>query len=451
MTTLKVGRTRPAKPGSICTIDGAVRSPVYWKIAALDIPWSCRFALVVEATIARRRSAGSATSVASDARIAATALPPPSSPCARRERRGAATPSRRSWRRSPPTWPIRPSACARSSPPPRARSGSSRGCRGRRSSSTPGSSPRRRWCRCCPASPGACVPPSTWSSRTCPGRKSRSTSAARAWRRRIRCPSRCTVRRSTSRARATPAASASVSPAAATTCLISSDSPCTVKRPWASWSERSRRIPAGVVRMAQLVVDTVHGRVRGEMRGGAAAWKGIPYAAPPVRGLRFRPPRPPTPWTGERNATHFAPVAPQSRDPVGAMLSGVPAKVAMDEDCLALNVFSPAGAGSKRPVVVFLHGGAFIMGSGSTPLYDGASFAARHDLVVVTINYRLGLLGLLYLGDLCGAEYAEGNCALLDQIAALGWVQGNIASFGGDPDSVTVMGQSAGAISLGTL
>jgi len=204
--------------------------------------------------------------------------------------------------------------------------------------------------------------------------------------------------------------------------------------------------------MTDLVVQTTHGKVRGELRGDVAHWKGIPYAAPPLGALRFRPPRPAVPWSGERDATKFAPVAAQSRDPRVALLSGVTEKVVSDEDCLFLNVFAPAApapGGGKRPVMVWIHGGAFVMGSGSTPLYYGAPFA-QQGIVVVTVNYRLGLPGLLYLGDLA-PDRPEGNYALLDQIAALGWVRDNIAAFGGDPGMVTVMGESAGAISVAAL
>jgi para-nitrobenzyl esterase len=203
--------------------------------------------------------------------------------------------------------------------------------------------------------------------------------------------------------------------------------------------------------VTDLVVETSCGAVRGLRKDGVAQWRGIPYAEPPLGPLRFLPPRPPRPWTGERDATRFGPVAMQSRRYGTAALSGVTDKTAMSEDCLVLNVFSPATGDARRPVVVWIHGGAFIMGSGSQPLYNGGSFAARHDLVVVTINYRLGLLGLLYLGDLAEGAYARGNAALLDQVAALRWVQENIAAFGGDPARVTVMGESAGAISIGGL
>ncbi|MEO7734930.1 MAG: carboxylesterase/lipase family protein [Kofleriaceae bacterium] len=197
------------------------------------------------------------------------------------------------------------------------------------------------------------------------------------------------------------------------------------------------------------MIETTRGAVRGAVHGEVASWKGIPYAAPPVGALRFRPPVPPARWTGERDATRFGPVAAQSRDPRIAIMSGVTDKVESGEDALYLNVFAPAEARDKQPVAVWIHGGAFIMGSGSTPLYHGETFA-RQGIVVVTLNYRLGLPGFLYLGDLA-PDRAEGNYALLDQIAALGWVRDNIAAFGGDPDNVTVMGESAGAIAIANL
>ncbi len=202
--------------------------------------------------------------------------------------------------------------------------------------------------------------------------------------------------------------------------------------------------------MSDLVVSTAHGKVRGLRKDGVAQWRGIPYAEPPLGALRFLPPRPPAPWTGERDATRFGAVAEQSRNPANSMISGVGDQT-VSEDCLVLNVFSPAADGARRPVVVWIHGGAFIMGSSSQPLYDARSFVTRHDLVVVSINYRLGLFGLLYLGELAGERYRHGNVALLDQIAALRWVRENIAAFGGDPARVTVMGESAGAIAVASL
>jgi para-nitrobenzyl esterase len=206
-----------------------------------------------------------------------------------------------------------------------------------------------------------------------------------------------------------------------------------------------------VTATSDLVVETACGKVRGLRKDGIAQWRGIPYAEPPLGPLRFLPPRPPVPWSGERDATRFGAAAAQSRDPATAMMSGIGERFATSEDCLVLNVYAPAADGARRPVVVWIHGGAFLMGSGSQPLYNGSSFAARHDLVVVTLNYRLGLFGLLYLGDLAGEPYRHGNVALLDQLAALRWVRDHIAAFGGDPARVTVMGESAGAISIGHL
>lgn len=194
-----------------------------------------------------------------------------------------------------------------------------------------------------------------------------------------------------------------------------------------------------------MIVETTHGRVRGQERRGVATWRGIPYASAP----RFMPPGEVTTWAGVRDALVFGPFATQGRDARSMMMSGVTERTEMGEDCLVLNVYAPTDfAERKRPVVVWIHGGAFIMGAGSQPLYDGTSFAANHDVVVVTINYRLGLLGLMYMGDLLGELYEQGNVALLDQLAALRWVQQNIAAFGGDPAAVTVMGESAGAISI---
>jgi para-nitrobenzyl esterase len=203
--------------------------------------------------------------------------------------------------------------------------------------------------------------------------------------------------------------------------------------------------------MSELVVSTASGKVRGLRKHGIAQWRGIPYAEPPRGALRFLPPRPPVPWSGERDATRFGAIAPQSLDPGTTVLSGFGADTPMSEDCLVLNVYSPAADDARRPVVVWIHGGAFVMGSGSQPLYNGTSFAAHHDVVVVTINYRLGLLGLLYLGDVAGEAYRHGDVGLLDQVAALRWVRENIAGFGGDPARITVMGESAGAISIGNL
>jgi para-nitrobenzyl esterase len=195
------------------------------------------------------------------------------------------------------------------------------------------------------------------------------------------------------------------------------------------------------------------GRLEGARKRAGLVFRGVPYAAPPVGPLRFRAPQPVAAWTDVRPATHFAPSAPQAgamnwlvRQVVGA------ATGRQSEDCLSLNVWTPALDGRRRAVLVFVHGGAFVLGSGSTPLYSGARLSERGDVVVVTLNYRLGALGSLALRDvLPDGSDSDTNLGLRDQLAALAWVQGNIEAFGGDPESVTVFGESAGAMSLGAL
>lgn len=200
------------------------------------------------------------------------------------------------------------------------------------------------------------------------------------------------------------------------------------------------------------VVRTTAGLVRGADGGveGIAAFRGIPYAAPPVGPLRLRPPQPPRPWDGERQATAPGPVAPQRQGPLERTFGGYGE---IDEDCLSVNVWTPGpDPAARRPVLVWIHGGSFTTGAGAIPWYDGSRLAARGDVVVVTLNYRLGALGFLHLGDLGGEAWAgSGNTGLLDQVAALGWVRDNVAAFGGDPERVTVFGESAGAMSITTL
>jgi para-nitrobenzyl esterase len=199
-------------------------------------------------------------------------------------------------------------------------------------------------------------------------------------------------------------------------------------------------------------VQTAHGPVSGVQKGAVCVYRGIPYARPPVGDLRFRPPKPPEPWIEVRDASAFGPIAMQSPSPLESMFGGK--RPATSEDCLSVNVWTPGPGDGRadRPVMVWIHGGAFVTGSGSTPWYDGMSFAERHDCVVVTLNYRLGAFGFLHLADLGGEAYASsGNVGLLDQAAALAWVRDNIAAFGGDPSNVTVFGESAGAMSIGTL
>ncbi len=197
------------------------------------------------------------------------------------------------------------------------------------------------------------------------------------------------------------------------------------------------------------VVETTSGKVQGARRRGVFAFRGVPYAAPPLGALRFAAPRPPTPWRGVRDATQPAPAAPQHRAPIMRML--VLSGAGLSEDCLTLNIWTPAPDNGKRPVLVWIHGGAFVFGSGGFALYNGAHLARAGDVVVVTINYRLGALGFLQPDKAAAEAGFVGNCGLRDQVAALKWVQSNIASFGGDPGRVTIFGESAGAMSVATL
>ena len=196
--------------------------------------------------------------------------------------------------------------------------------------------------------------------------------------------------------------------------------------------------------MAQYpVVRLRDGVVRGRVDAGVAAFLGIPYAAPPFGANRMLPPQPVPGWAGERDASAFGPTAPKGDYPP-QYVPLFPEVVIPGEDCLNLNVWTPDAAAGGLPVLVWIHGGSFMNGSGSVGAYDGAAFA-RDGVVCVTINYRLAAEGFLFLGD------GIANLGLLDQLAALRWVQENIASFGGDPGRVTVAGESAGAMSVTTL
>src|ERR1700712_4103256 len=195
-------------------------------------------------------------------------------------------------------------------------------------------------------------------------------------------------------------------------------------------------------------VDTTYGRLRGAARAEHLGFLGVPYAEPPVGELRFMPPLSPSPWSGVRDALKFGCVAPQ--DP----LSVFPFRAAApeSEDCLYLNVYTPAADNARRPVLFWIHGGGFNHGAGSQPSYDGGPLAERGNVVVVTINYRLGALGYLYLGKHGGDAWgAATNAGQLDQIAALQWVRDNIAAFGGDPTQVTIFGESAGGVAVCSL
>jgi para-nitrobenzyl esterase len=191
--------------------------------------------------------------------------------------------------------------------------------------------------------------------------------------------------------------------------------------------------------------------VRGAHEDGLAVFKGVPYAAAPVGDLRWRPAQPHPGWTDVLDATAYGPSAPQpvaGRNPVLGGHGSPP----FDEDCLALNIWTPAADSATRPVLIWIHGGGFVTGSGTLPFYAGDTFARDGDLVVVTINYRLGPLGLLYFGaGHGGSETEPGNFWLTDQIAALQWIRDNIAAFGGDPGNITIAGHSAGGFSTAAL
>ena len=191
------------------------------------------------------------------------------------------------------------------------------------------------------------------------------------------------------------------------------------------------------------VVRTVYGTVRGQVSDGVASFKGIPYAAPPFGPRRMRPPVRPGAWEGVRDVTAYGPTVPKPPypRPYDELL---PEPVIAGDDCLNLNVWTPDPGRVGLPVMVWVHGGAFVNGSGAVAQYAGDCFA-RDGVVCVTINYRLGCEGFLFLDDI------SPNRGLLDQIAALEWVQENIAAFGGDPGNVTIFGESAGAMSVTTL
>lgn len=199
----------------------------------------------------------------------------------------------------------------------------------------------------------------------------------------------------------------------------------------------------------KAIIETAAGRVQGYHTGRCLFFGGIPYAASPAGAGRFRPPRSPEPWTGVRAAVYPGPVVPQNLTRLDPFLGPDPQM--QSEDSLSLNVWTPAADGAKRPVYVWIHGGAYVSGSGSFPLYDCANLSANGDIVCVSINYRLGERGYLYLGHLDPDYESSGNSAVLDQIAALEWVRDNIDRFGGDPARVTVGGQSAGAGSITAL
>ncbi len=198
---------------------------------------------------------------------------------------------------------------------------------------------------------------------------------------------------------------------------------------------------------AAPTATTAQGNLKGAWEDGVAVFRAVPYAAPPVGRLRFAPPQPPAAWAGVRDAGKNGPCPPQFPSRLERIMGAV--SYTQDEDSLTLNVYTPAADGKTRPVMVYFHGGAWMTGSGSWPIYNGAPMAKEGDTVIVAINYRLGVLGYLYVPELEGS--GGGNFGLLDHVQALRWVQENIKAFGGDPANVTVFGQSAGGGSIAAL
>jgi len=200
------------------------------------------------------------------------------------------------------------------------------------------------------------------------------------------------------------------------------------------------------------IAKTTSGPVRGSVRDRITAFQGIPYGATTAGEARFRAPHKPRPWSSVRDCVEYGPRSPQGPSGLIPEVAAVDRREPAGEDCLRLNVWTPALGSGRRPVMVWLHGGGYSQASGSFIIYDGANLAHRRDVVVVTLNHRLNLFGYLYLGDIGGEQYADsGNAGMLDIVQALEWVRDNIAAFGGDPGNVTIFGQSGGGGKVCTL
>lgn len=201
------------------------------------------------------------------------------------------------------------------------------------------------------------------------------------------------------------------------------------------------------------IVETTCGKIRGALDGKVNSFKGVPYGAPTGGKLRFLPPVKPEPWTGVKDALQYGHRCPQPPENLVPEWGAMNVEMPIGADCLVLNIWTTGlKDGHKRPVMVFLHGGGYTGGHGNFTCYDGTNLAAKHDVVLITLNHRLNIFGFLYLADIAGEQFAHAsNAGMLDIVAALEWVRDNIANFGGDPGNVTIFGQSGGGGKVSTL
>jgi para-nitrobenzyl esterase len=203
--------------------------------------------------------------------------------------------------------------------------------------------------------------------------------------------------------------------------------------------------PAPAAAAQGPVVETQYGKLVGVQQDGCVVFRSVPYGAPTGGSNRFRPPQKPAAWRGVRPAAAFGSISPQPLFSVIPEENDSEAHEPQGEDCLALHVWTPQVGPGRRPVMVWFHGGGYTVGGGSAPWYHGHRLAARHDVVVVSVNHRLNLFGFLYLAELDPSFQDAGNVGMQDCVAALQWVRDNISAFGGDPHNVTIFGESGGA------